>query len=359
MMQYPNRPSFFAMKFARLLAKTCIANQIGQDAAFLLTVIASTEDAKGYRGPVSFFNEPLMNMSGFRRLNTFIAARRRAVEGGWLHYEPGTNKVAGLYFVLIPEAHRDWDDSSSDDSSDRYGVSKTQPLPHVDTLTPVKNATPPAIDPASHSAIDPASHSANLSSRIPVPEPKPIPEGDKYIAAPPGAASPKPSLFDDDLKEEAKKKPTKEQKPRERCPLFDALVKITGSDPKLNGKMVGKVRKALLSAEPPYTAAEVIHFGQIAPIEMTWLEGRKPTINEVEKHIGRVRNPSSGYVPPKRGFESREEKMHRQIREALADSDESSANYDVDMSDAFGPAISNKQERLAIPSQIDELVKAI
>lgn len=92
---------------------------------------------------------------------------------------------------------------------------------------------------------------------------------------------------------------------RPRDELFDALVAVTGADPRVNGGHVGKVRKLLLDAEPPYTPAEVMRFADPAFLarELTWLDGRKPTLGEIEKHIGRVRNPSAGppRPPPGRG----------------------------------------------------------
>ncbi len=105
-------------------------------------------------------------------------------------------------------------------------------------------------------------------------------------------------------------------KARERCPLFDAIVFVTGADPKLNGSLIGKARKALLGADPPYTPEEVLRFGETAHIEMTWLDGRRPTIPEVEKYIGRVRNPSTGKVI-KKGFETHEDKTNRMIGDTI------------------------------------------
>lgn len=47
------------------------------------------------------------------------------------------------------------------------------------------------------------------------------------------------------------------KKPRPRDELFDAVVEVTGADPKVNGSEIGRVCKVLRSADPPYTPAEI------------------------------------------------------------------------------------------------------
>ena len=88
--------------------------------------------------------------------------------------------------------------------------------------------------------------------------------------------------------------------PVPRDELFDALADVTGSDPKAAGGHIGRVKKLLLLADPPYTAAEVRRFADPAFVarEMPWCDGRKPTLGEVEKFAGRTRNPS--VTPPSR-----------------------------------------------------------
>lgn len=115
---YPKRPKFFSHRFCRVLAKACAANEIGPDACWLLTVIAHTEDAKGYRDAVTFFNGQLQAFVGCGSDDSLNRMRTKAVRSGWLHYEPGGKGKAGRYWVVIPEQHRDWDDLPSDESSD-------------------------------------------------------------------------------------------------------------------------------------------------------------------------------------------------------------------------------------------------
>lgn len=85
-----------------------------------------------------------------------------------------------------------------------------------------------------------------------------------------------------------------ESKPRERDALFDAIADVTGSDPKASGGYIAKVRKSLAESEPPYTPDDVRKFADpsFLTLELPWLNGRKPTLSEVEKNIGRTRNPS-------------------------------------------------------------------
>lgn len=108
---YPKRPHFFSNRFLRVLAKACAAQEIGQGAVCLLMTIAVTEDAKRYTGTVTFFNAQLMAAAGFRSEEALATARNRAIEAGWLHYEPGGKHVAGRYWVTIPERLEVLDDA--------------------------------------------------------------------------------------------------------------------------------------------------------------------------------------------------------------------------------------------------------
>lgn len=119
---YPKRPRFFAHRFVRLIAKACLANEIGPEACWLLSVIAMTEDAKGYRDPVTFYNGQLLPFVGVNSVDTLDRARAKAVKAGWLHYQPGCNHTAGKYWVTIPERYADADDAPSDESADDYIV---------------------------------------------------------------------------------------------------------------------------------------------------------------------------------------------------------------------------------------------
>ena len=113
--EYPKRERFFALRFCRVMAKDCLANQIGAEACWLLSVIAHTEDAKGYRAPVTFFNEQLAPLVGCQNVKALARIRDKAVKAGWLAYVPGGKSVAGQYWVAIPPRNSDWDDAPTDE----------------------------------------------------------------------------------------------------------------------------------------------------------------------------------------------------------------------------------------------------
>jgi hypothetical protein len=113
---YPRRPSHFAHRFVRLLTKTALATELGPEVCWLLTVIAHTEDARHYTGPVNFWNEQLTPLCGFASVGRLIRARGKAVDAGWLGYQAGSKGKAGRYWVTIPPDVGEMPDGASDDS---------------------------------------------------------------------------------------------------------------------------------------------------------------------------------------------------------------------------------------------------
>ena len=102
---YPTREKFFAHKFVRLLHKAAVASEIGRDAFALLTVIVHTEDAMRYRGAAKFWNSQLTETLGFKKWDQFDACRKRAIEAGWLIYVCHGKRMAGEYWVTIPDGY--------------------------------------------------------------------------------------------------------------------------------------------------------------------------------------------------------------------------------------------------------------
>lgn len=100
---YPSRPQFFAHKFERLLARCCAAQEVTAAGCWLLSIIAHCEDAKGYRGPVTYWNSQLMPILGLSSWRQFDAVRQKCIDAGWLHYEAGGTRQVGKYWVKIPE----------------------------------------------------------------------------------------------------------------------------------------------------------------------------------------------------------------------------------------------------------------
>ena len=115
---YPKRQPYFAHRYCRLLTKTCSAQEIGHVAFALCVTIAHLEDAKRYRGPVTFYNEQLMPLIGVMKWESLDRARRRADDAGWLHYEAGNRgqRLPGRYWVTIPDGLEDLDDAPCDES---------------------------------------------------------------------------------------------------------------------------------------------------------------------------------------------------------------------------------------------------
>lgn len=116
MAEYPKRSSYFANRLIRLLQKSCAANDIGVEACWLVTCVALVEDSKRYTGPVTFWTGQLLPITGFQSWGRLSRSRDRAVEAGWLHYIPGTNRQCARYWTLIPEAvATTFDDSPVDE----------------------------------------------------------------------------------------------------------------------------------------------------------------------------------------------------------------------------------------------------
>ena len=69
--------------------------------------------------------------------------------------------------------------------------------------------------------------------------------------------------------------------------MFDVLVELTGSDPSVSATHIGKLRRELLKAEPPYTPEELRRLPSVLP----WVvqNPRKLTLGEIQKHVGMSR----------------------------------------------------------------------
>jgi hypothetical protein len=79
-----------------------VANAIGSQACWLLSVIAHYEDGKQYRSPADFYNHQLMPICGLASEDALVRVRCKAIDAGWLHYDPGGKGRAGVYWVTIP-----------------------------------------------------------------------------------------------------------------------------------------------------------------------------------------------------------------------------------------------------------------
>jgi|GEM_PF-4008308 len=264
---YPKRPKCFAFKFCRLLAKKTVANDIGSPACWLLTVIAMTEDARGYTDPVTFYNEQLLPLIGVGSVDALDRVRAKCIASGWLQYEPGARGRAGRYFVTVPSHCNRTDDAPTDEGEGAELFRENAEESADDRRRFIrKNAEATARNVRKQPR-------GNRGTLFPVPSPIPI--------AGHSPAEPTP-----ETKEKTKK-------PRKRNPLFDVLVMVTGADPVVNGSHVGRVAALLSKAERPFTPEEVHDFAHRWRQLLPWAkpsEHPRLTLGIIEKHICTIRD---------------------------------------------------------------------
>jgi hypothetical protein len=111
------KKSHHAHKLCRLLTKLAIANEIGPEACWMLTVIAHTEDAIWYSGPVTFWNPDLRVICGLRSEGRLARARSRAVDAGWLIYVKGAKERPPKYTTRIPDRYKHLPDMAVGDQA--------------------------------------------------------------------------------------------------------------------------------------------------------------------------------------------------------------------------------------------------
>ncbi|MHC4880793.1 MAG: hypothetical protein ACYTGL_30430, partial [Planctomycetota bacterium] len=100
---YPKRPSFFFHRFTRWLIKLCVANLIGADGCWLLTIVAATEDSRRYQSPPSFYNSQLAMLCGWS-IDKLARVRAACADAGLMVYRPGGNRKPGIYWVVVDES---------------------------------------------------------------------------------------------------------------------------------------------------------------------------------------------------------------------------------------------------------------
>lgn len=278
---YPKRPRFFAYRFCRLMAKVCLANEIGPEGCWLLTVIAQTEDAGGYRKPVTFWNGQLLSLVGVGSESALKRLRSRCVESGWLMYLPGKKGKAPSYWVDIPSKFAGVDDSPTDERPEKYVTS-------IESIS----------DPQSGQKADGIRTESGLESgqkadgirptfipdTFPDPNPDPKSSAAHSKETPKGTSAKQPSA-----KPETPAKSTTPKPTRPRDDLFDAVAKVTASDPRTSGSHIGRVCKALRDSDPPYTPEEIYQWAEMVTTA-SWWKGGRPGLGMMEKYIGWVRD---------------------------------------------------------------------
>ncbi len=266
---YPKRPPFFAYRFCRLLAKVCLANEIGPEACWMLTIIAHTEDAKGYRGPVTYFNEQLFPIVGLGSVSSLLRVREKCVTAGWLTHIPGTKGKAAQYWVNIPKQFEGVADSATDEKPSEY-----------------KSDIPSAGDEQSGEKAERKRKATGKKA-----------EGNRKES---GELS---SLSQDNLSQDTHPPPPpgadgagaeSVETPKPRNLLFDAIAEVTQKDPSVKkvGAEIGRVSASLAKAKPPYTPEDVFEFGRRYQELCPWAAGKgypRPTPGIIESNIALVR----------------------------------------------------------------------
>lgn len=175
------RPAYFANRVLRLAIKTALAQETGPDSFALLTVIAMTEDARRYRGPVTFWNSQLLPLVGFSKWERLDRGRRKLIEAGWLLYEPGGRHRPGLYRVTVPAKLASVADAAVDEGSiPSEGYREDESLGKLDVVDPPVSILESDTEPESKRVSTGASTGG---SSLPVPVPTPEPEPKKSAAA--------------------------------------------------------------------------------------------------------------------------------------------------------------------------------
>jgi hypothetical protein len=162
----PKRDPFFAHRLVRLLFKTCATLEIGEQAVLLIIHIAHTEDAIRYSKPVSFWNSQLDSVLGFRSPKQLNAARQRAIDAGWLHYERKNDRQVGCYWTDIPNRFEAISDLPIEDPCFPNSERETESIP----ITLSENGKHSGTHSGKHSG----THSGKPSIPIPIPIPIPI-----------------------------------------------------------------------------------------------------------------------------------------------------------------------------------------
>ena len=99
---YPQRPKNFYFKFQKLLWDYHAREDIGIDGCWLLFTVLMNENRRQWTGPARLWNTQLEGSIG-KSIDQCDRIRKRCIEAGWLHYEPGTKSVEGKYWVTVPK----------------------------------------------------------------------------------------------------------------------------------------------------------------------------------------------------------------------------------------------------------------
>lgn len=159
----------FCARFIRLMFKACAAHSIGIEGVSLLTAVVMVEDSKRYAAEPRFWCSELRDRLGGISQKRLRRTRQNCIDAGWLHFEAGTNRTSGRYWVLVPEAAAKIGRDAT--LGERPGKWESETHPEADSSESVSgNET--------HSETDSETDSEgtmNGNPFLPVPDPKPTP----------------------------------------------------------------------------------------------------------------------------------------------------------------------------------------
>jgi hypothetical protein len=105
-LSYPKRPSFFAVKYQRMLLLSGVLAEIKADGFALCSLVALTEDTRRYLTAPRFWTDQLCEVLAIKSRTTLGQIRDKCVKAGVLHYEPGRKSTAQTLWALWPKC---WD----------------------------------------------------------------------------------------------------------------------------------------------------------------------------------------------------------------------------------------------------------
>ncbi len=129
----PRFERYHSERVLRLLARECVASEIGPEACWMLTCIVGLQHIKSYRSPVTFYNSALMAVLGIGSDTKLRRVRQRAIDAGWLSYQAGNKSVVGRYEVVIPKHLRGAWDGPIDESGHIFDDSASHQVDNTET----------------------------------------------------------------------------------------------------------------------------------------------------------------------------------------------------------------------------------
>jgi hypothetical protein len=175
---YPKNRVGWLHAFGLLLGRAEVAREIGRDAALLILIIAIQEDVQRYQTAPIYFDAELQRATGIRSQKQLERVRQKAIAGGWLIVDLGTNGDASVarYWTVIPNRLHVFQDSAANvvaaktglpacdvaDQNEKNGRSSSAPL-GAEKLQPSTSQIL-TVSPIPHSAVAVVTKSQDVAS---------------------------------------------------------------------------------------------------------------------------------------------------------------------------------------------------